>query len=189
MTTSTIKTSADGTKVLIGIDGVTKLTVGPQGIEAGSYTPGSVKNTDLAVVNTPSMVRVNTSNGYGSTNTKIRRFTNVVTNIGTDITYADSATLGGSFTINTSGIYSISYTDSSTGTLELALTVNDPSPTVGPSSVTPANILSGSDAGSANYWALAVWTGYLNAGDVIRAHTDGAAAGSRVSLFTIAKVA
>ena len=40
-----------------------------------------------------SMVRLNTANGYGSTNVCIRRFTNVVTNQGSDITYVDSATL------------------------------------------------------------------------------------------------
>ena len=40
---------------------------------------------------TPSMVRLNTSNGYGSTNVKIRRFTNIITTQGSDITYVDSA--------------------------------------------------------------------------------------------------
>jgi len=114
---------------------------------------------------------------------------NVVTNTGTDITYADSATLGGSFTINTTGLYSISYSDSSTATIEVAITLNDPSPTITPSSVAAANLLAAADGAAANYWASVSWIGYLNANDVIRAHTDGAAAGSRVSLFTIAKVA
>jgi hypothetical protein len=58
-----------------------------------------------------SEVMVDTGNGFGSGNTKVRRFANVDINVGSDITYADSATDGASFTINTNGIYTISYTD------------------------------------------------------------------------------
>jgi hypothetical protein len=52
-----------------------------------------------------SNVYVHTGNGHGSVNTKIRRYATVKTNTGTDITYADSSTLGASFTINTTGKY------------------------------------------------------------------------------------
>ena len=44
---------------------------------------------------TQNEVRLEVGNGSGSTNTKIRRFTTAVTNTGTAMTYADSATLGG----------------------------------------------------------------------------------------------
>ncbi len=52
-------------------------------------------------------VRVHTGNGYGSTNTKRRRYTTTEKNAGSDISYADSATLGASFTINANGDYQI----------------------------------------------------------------------------------
>jgi hypothetical protein len=42
---------------------------------------------------------LNTVNGYGSTNTCIRRFTNLTNSIGSDVLYQDSASLGASFTI------------------------------------------------------------------------------------------
>lgn len=52
-------------------------------------------------------VVVHTGNGYGSTNTKRRRYSTASTETGTDITYADSSTLGATFTINTPGTYII----------------------------------------------------------------------------------
>jgi len=48
---------------------------------------------------------VHTGNGFGSTETKHRRYTTAKTNIGTAIAYADSGTDGGTFTINEDGIY------------------------------------------------------------------------------------
>jgi hypothetical protein len=72
-----------GSRVLVSLDGTGQPTFPKQPL----------------VTLAQSMVRLNTANGYGSTNTAIRRFTNVVTNQGTDITYADSATLGTTFTI------------------------------------------------------------------------------------------
>lgn len=50
-------------------------------------------------------VWVHTGNGFSSTNTKHRRYTTAKTNVGTAITYADSATNGATFTINESGDY------------------------------------------------------------------------------------
>ncbi|MBP9870661.1 MAG: hypothetical protein KBC53_04075 [Nitrosomonas sp.] len=50
-------------------------------------------------------VWVHTGNGFGSTNTKHRRYTTAKTNVGTAIIYADSATNGATFTINESGDY------------------------------------------------------------------------------------
>lgn len=56
-----------------------------------------------------SEVFVSDCNGWGSTNTYIPTFANVNTNVGSDITYASSASNGASFTVNTTGIYSVSY--------------------------------------------------------------------------------
>ena len=75
------------------------------GTLAATGAVSGTTGTFTGAVTTPlSYVRLNTANGYGSTNTKIRRFTNIVNNVGTDITYADSATLGNTFTINANGV-------------------------------------------------------------------------------------
>lgn len=55
-----------------------------------------------------SMVIVNTFNGYGSTGTRVAVYTNLETNIGTDITYTPDAVNGDKFTINTTGVYCVS---------------------------------------------------------------------------------
>ena len=69
-------------------------------------------------------VIVNTGNGHGSTNTKIRRFTTTLGSVGTAITYAGSATLGDSFTINESGLYAITYSDSDAAGCYIGLSLN-----------------------------------------------------------------
>lgn len=61
-------------------------------------------------------IYVITPNGQGSTYTLARRWTTaVVNNGGTSMTYADSATLGGSVTINEAGIYAMSALDQGGG--------------------------------------------------------------------------
>lgn len=64
-----------------------------------------------------SEVVVHTGNGRGSVNTRVRRFSTVLTNTGSDITYADDADAGASFTINTKGLYFIQYEDKSASSL------------------------------------------------------------------------
>jgi microcystin-dependent protein len=62
---------------------------------------------------TDSSVSINTlgtgAAAYGSTNTAIYRFANNDTNLGSDITYSDSSTLGASFVANSNGIYSTNW--------------------------------------------------------------------------------
>jgi hypothetical protein len=137
------------------------------------------------------MVQVNTANGYGSTNTRIRRFTNTVANIGSDITYADSNTDGGSFTINTSGYYSISYNDQFNAQSNFGISVNSTQLTTAIASITQTNILSFATTAQANLVSHTSWTGYLNAGDVVRAHTTATATGTSTTgcQFTISRVA
>jgi hypothetical protein len=136
---------------------------------------GSVK-AGFAVVN-QSMVRLNTANGYGSTNNKIRRFTNVVVNQGTDITYADSATLGASFTINTNGVYALQYNDQFTTNTEVGWSLNSTQLSTSILSITQADILCINDSQSANNMGCASVTVYLAVGSVVRCHTSGSATG------------
>lgn len=132
-------------------------------------------------------------NGYGSTNTKVRRWTNSRVASGSCYTYADSATLGGSWTINTQGIYSITYsdTDSGAGGSQIAIVVNGTVPTTavpityaqGQRQVTTTGSASGGYTGSVT------WTGLLNVSDVVWAQTDGGAnSTSSTSMITITQV-
>jgi hypothetical protein len=142
-------------------------------------------------VTTPlSYVRLNTANGYGSTNTKIRRFTTTVNSAGVDITYADSATLGGTFTINTAGVYSVSYSDQFTAASGVGVSINSSQLTTGIFSITVSNILTVVDTSAANFAAAVSATFYAVATDVIRAHTGGTSTGTSVGgcQFTIARV-
>ena len=54
-------------------------------------------------------VVVHTGAANGTTNTAINRFATTLSNVGTAITYADSAANGASFTINAAGLYAIYY--------------------------------------------------------------------------------
>lgn len=169
------------------IDGTTGIdTIQNNTVTSAKIVDGSVAPIDTQVGALPSMVRLNTANGVGSTNTKIRRFTNVVTNQGSDITYADSATLGASFTINTNGVYAISFTDALSAAGNSGISLNTTAPNTVVYSIPVAEQLSWSGSGPN---VLAQWTGYLLAGSVVRPHIDGQSTGAPTSLFTIVRVA
>lgn len=175
-----------------GNDGTFLVSVGPNG---GKLNGLSIDATGLAtlikqpVVPAQSMVRLNTANGYGSTNTTIRRFTNVVTNQGTDITYADSATLGGSFTINTAGVYAINYTSCTSAASDIGVSLNSSQLSTTVNGITTSAILTQTTIPTANFDGAVSTTVYLPAGSVIRAHTDGVSSGTgRLDLFTITRI-
>ena len=190
---------------------VTSDATGNLDIQSGGSTVVAVSSTGVAVtgtlaatgavsgttgtftgaVTTPlSYVRLNTANGYGSTNTVIRRFTNIVNNVGTDITYADSATLGATFTINTSGVYSASYNDSFVSGADMGMSINSTQLTTNIVSITVTDRLIAATATSTNILSCVSATFYAAAASVVRAHTDAAASGASPnrSNFTIARV-
>jgi len=136
-------------------------------------------------------IRLNTGNDHGSTNTCIRRFTNIVEQIGTDVTYTDSSVLGGKFVINTAGIYDISYTDSfGAVNAPFGVTKNSASLTTSVSTVSVSTVLTRATADTAQSYYSTSWSGQLEVGDVIRAHTNGAAnATSQARVhFSISKI-
>lgn len=112
-----------------------------------------------------------TGNGFGSTNTKIRRFT-TSTSTGTAITYADSGTNGATFTVNKAGTYMVSAQDVG-GTHDWGISVNSNQLTTSISSITASHrkayTLSG---GTQNLTTVACMN--LASGDVVRAHSNGA---------------
>jgi hypothetical protein len=137
-------------------------------------------------------VAVTTPNGWGSTNTKIARFTTVQSSTGTDITYADSATLGASFTTNRAGLYQVYLNGpfGATAALKIGASVNTTTPTTDLDSITASSrILYGQWDNSVNQgWSLSRVM-YFNAGDVIRPHGNGANLGtSPIAVFAVRKV-
>ena len=197
--TQTVMTAGDsvstGSVVQGGNDGTLAIIVGPNGAKVTALTVATDGTLTLlkplTVLGLASMVRLNTANGYGSTNTTIRRFTNTVTNQGSDITYADSATLGATFTINTTGVYGISYCDNFTSAVYLGISLNSTQLTIGISSITAADRLCAIATSAADFPGAVGTTVALVAGSVIRAHTSAGTTGTIVGAaqFTITKVA
>jgi hypothetical protein len=152
----------------------------------------SVSNTLPQFSESDSSVRIDTANGYGSTATKIRRFSNIRENIGTDIVYVDDATNGASFRVLTSGIYSITYTDLFTGAGSyLGITKNETQNTTNIDSMIGTDVLAVTRSSAADLPETVPWQGFLTQGDVIRAHTNGIAVGANgtiVTKFTMSKI-
>lgn len=143
---------------------------------AGTWSSSitEISSTYFPVPMLRSEVFVNGGNGYGSTNTKIRRFTNSVTNNGSAITYADSAGNGNSFTINEDGIYMMSYVDGHGANLDMGISKNSTQLTTNIQSITATDILLKQSA-AANFSGSITTATYLRSGDVIRAHTNAPA--------------
>jgi hypothetical protein len=149
----------------------------------------SVTNTLPQFSESDSSVRVDTANGYGSTATKIRRFSNVRENIGADIEYVDSATNGASFTVKSAGIYNISYTEvtSSESSGDFGISKNASNLTTNVQSLALSEVLAlGATSTSVNNQNVS-WQGYLLAGDIIRPHSDATLSGVTTT-FTMSKV-
>lgn len=112
--------------------------------------------------------------GHGSTSTCIRRFNDIGVNTGTSITYADSATLGATFTINEAGIYAISYNDArAAGSSAIGISKNSNQGTTSVSGISATHFVAYAESGSAGESSFVGQTLVLASGDVIRAHTDG----------------
>lgn len=151
----------------------------------------ALQNVTPTYDNSDSAIRLNTGNGFGSTNANVRRYSNLSDSFGTDITYTDSAALGAYFTVNKDGLYNIIATDqnSTTSSFDLAITKNQTTLTSG------ANVLAISDTpnvggGVTNAVASGV---YLAKGDVVRvlsgtpANTSTSSPWASVSISKVGK--
>jgi len=135
-----------------------------------------------------SQLRLNTYAGFGSTDTKIMRFTNVVQNIGNMFSenhvsgYSGNAK-GLEITINRSGRYSFSFSSVVGSTFDIGLSLNSTELTT---TITMINVdhklaLGGSNGSGGNVGISC----YLKKGDIIRTHSDGvASAVANRSVFT-----
>ncbi len=119
------------------------------------------------------IVTVTTGNGWGSGSTAIRRFTTEEVNTGAAITYADSASLGATFTINTAGLYEIHYIEIyATGATYFGISKNSSQLTTAIQSITAATNLI-FHATVAGFYGPVTGVFSFAAGDVIRPHGGG----------------
>jgi hypothetical protein len=185
------KTASSGPYPSAGSIMTIKASIPIQGWSATDTETKTIDLTSSVLVTQPdSMVRVQGSNGFGSTNTKIARFSNLLTTVGTSVSYADSATLGASFTALESGVYEIGYSAyrGTAGSGLIGISLNSAQLTTNIQSATASTVLAiGSTEGSAGGFDNINWSGYLTAGDVIRPHTDGSQASESYSSFTMSK--
>lgn len=173
------------------VNGATTLAVKP-----GQTVLVQCDGTGLYALVTESIVGdhsvfITTGNGHGSTNNKIRRFTTTQSSSGSAITYADSATLGATFTINAAGLYAITYADGSTSASQnFGVSLNSSQLTSDIVLVTAANRLGMTYNVGAGLGNVLTFVALLAAGDVLRPHdagsnNDASAAGSYFSVRKI----
>jgi hypothetical protein len=177
--TGLVTLNPDGTET---IGGSTTLVLGT-GDEVLIVCDGSNFQVYWGAFSGNDFASADTGNGHGGTNTMIRRFTNTSSN-GGSVTYADSAANGGSFTINSPGLYEIYYSDErgTNNPAEFGISLNSAQLTTSINAITLANRLAiGSvsldQAGSVTRLAR------LAVGDVIRAHTDGSLTNATATTF------
>lgn len=81
----------------------------------GTYSDWVISQAAVEAVLNYSALILYGGNGHGSTNNKVRRLSTTLLNAGTAQTYADSATLGMSATINENGLYQGFFGDNYSG--------------------------------------------------------------------------
>lgn len=164
---------------------------------AGAVTNGYfeiyVSENALAVQqDTPnSEIHVIDDAGFGSTNTAIRRYNTTVTSTGPDITYASSATLGDSFTINRSGFYHAYVTGDFSSSNPIGISLNSSQLTSSIATITNSNRKAMVVSSAANQQLQASVVLKLSVGDVLRAHSSASAtagANSGTSSFRVIRI-
>lgn len=145
-------------------------------------------NSSGQVITTPvkHQVKVSGYTGHGSTNTRILRATTIDINVGTSITYADSATLGASFTINDDGVYAFTMQCRPGAASAVAgFSLNTTTPTTSISSVSNAERLGFAQSYAVNSSFTVSYIGYFSVGDVVRPHDDGGTQNSEFQIFAV----
>ena len=125
-------------------------------------------------------------NGHGSTNTKIRRYSNIRSNAGSNITVTQSAANGDSLTVNATGVYGACTADLRSGSGEpLGIVVNG---TVLSTSVAvPITYAQGlrayDETANTNQHSYICQVLYLTSGDIVRTQNNGTATGTNSATF------
>lgn len=121
----------------------------------------------ITLPNLDSYVRVRGASGQtGSSNVNVRHLhESNYESAGTDITYASNSTSGASFTINTTGLYYISYQDNrQTGAATFSIGINS---TASAASIAQADMFEGRHAVATDEKANLGGLRFLTAGDII----------------------
>ncbi len=114
-----------------------------------------------------------TSNGHGSTATRIRRFLTERMSSGGDLfVYEDSAANGASITLTRECEISVVYNDNFTNASYFGLSLNSSQLTTDIAAITESTRLGISTTGSGGWGETVVFKGKLPAGSVIRPHTE-----------------
>jgi len=150
--------------------------------------PTSISNAPISRKQQTSSITLDTANGHGSTNTKVRRFTNAVT-VGTAMSRATSATDGDSITINEDGLYSIRYLDYRSGGSGVhGISLNSSQLTTDLHLITASNIVTVQLTPTTTVPNTAAGTIRLVVGDIIRPHTNGSVDATTVARLIISKI-
>ena len=162
--------SGSGTAA-ISIDASQNVTVAGTLASGALTSTGTITASDVIYSPARSLIRVNTV-AKGSTNTAVLTWSTTVSTSGSDITYAPSATLGATFTVNANGVYAFSGSATFGSTNNIVITLNSAQLTTSPASLTLSTVLA-SATNAANGNAMGVsWSGYLPSGSVIRFQTE-----------------
>lgn len=125
----------------------------------------------------PSEVFVKGGNAYGSSGTYISRYTTIVRNTGSDITYIDDAVKGASCRINRSGWYHLRaglILTANAGTIVgISVNCSEADTAVSLDSVTTGYSLTGPLMLTSTTSTPFVGMTYLYAGDIVRPHYGG----------------
>jgi len=154
----------------------------------GTYSDWVISQAAVEGLVNYSAVHADTGNGCGSIATRIRRFTTLTLNVGTALTYADSATNGGSITVNEDGLYLLRASDTiSAGVASWGISVNSNQLTTAFPSITAAHQLPGtlteSNTSSGSRYNHCTTLVKLVVGDVIRLHTNSSNDGTNNQTF------
>lgn len=149
------------------------------------YTPGDFVNvfcdgTNFQLLGSKisNFAEYSGNNGFGSTASAINKFSSVVQSIGNAFTIANDATNGFSCTINLPGTYFVSHGNSYNGAAISGISKNSASVTAAIDSIGSSAVLALAQTAASDNVALATWSGPLSAGDIIRPHSNGQAAGA-----------
>jgi len=113
---------------------------------------------------------LNAAAGFGSTDTSVRRITNIDQGCAdSSVTLVINGTNGNSITANVDGYYCATYKDRGTGVA--AITLNASSLTTAPAGMTQSEVLDAFETSSSD--AKAVWCGKMVIGDVLRFQASG----------------
>lgn len=173
---------ANGTRFRVG------LSIG--GVFIGVNLVNATQSGFARAYNDLARIRLNTGNGHGSINTRIRRFSTVVLNTGIGITYADSATGGASFTCTESGVYAFCYSDCYNTASLFGLSLNTSQQATNISSITAADRLAITTNQATDSPGFVSITLPLIVGDIVRPHTSGSSESTVPALvsFTVQRI-